>query len=64
MTVGELIDKLRKYSRGTEVMIDVYDGWNNPSCDIISIYADCQYDTDRCSTSEKCVYLEINTLKP
>lgn len=64
MTVGELMNKLREYNRGTKVMIDVYDGWDNPSCDIIYVYVDSQYDADRCSTSEKCVYLEINTLKP
>lgn len=64
MTVGELMNKLREYNRGAKAMIDVYNGWDNPSCDIIDVYVDCQYDADRCSTSEKCVYLEINTLKP
>lgn len=59
MTVGKLIDKLREYNRGTEIMIDVYDGWNNPSCDIVSVYMDCLYDTDYNSTRDKCVYLEI-----
>ena len=64
LNVKELKEKLSNFNENTEVMIDVYDGWNNPSCDIISVYMDCQYDTDHCSTSDKCVYLEINTLKP
>lgn len=64
MKIKELMEKLKKYDENTEVMIDVYDGWNNPSCDIISVYMDCQYDADNCASSDKCVYLEINTLKP
>lgn len=59
MTVKELTKRLQKYDENTEVMIDVYDGWNNPSCDIISVYTDCVYDIDGHSTLGKCVYLEI-----
>lgn len=53
------MEKLKKYDENTEVMIDVYDGWSNPSCHIISVYMDCLYDADYNSTRDKCVYLEI-----
>ena len=64
MKIKELMEELKKYDENTEVMIDVYNGWNNPSCDIISVYTDCVYDIDGHSTLGKCVYLEINMLKP
>lgn len=53
------MEKLKKYDENTEVMIDVYDGWSNPSRHIISVYTDCLYDIDGHSTCDKCVYLEI-----
>nr|DAN59229.1 MAG TPA: hypothetical protein [Caudoviricetes sp.] len=59
MKIKDLIEKLQKYDENTEVMIDVYDGWSNPSCHIISVYMDCLYDTNYDSTRDKCVYLEI-----
>lgn len=40
-------------------MVDVYDGWSNPNCSIRSVYSDCLYDADYNSTSDACVYLEI-----
>lgn len=62
MTVGQLIKKLEKYNKDSEVMIDIYDGWNNPSVAISSVYMDCAYDNDGCSTMEKSVYLEANII--
>lgn len=59
MKIKELMEKLKKYDENTEVMIDVYDGWSNPSRHIISVYTDCLYDIDGHSTCDKCVYLEI-----
>lgn len=59
MKIKDLMEKLKKYDENTEVMIDVYDGWSNPSCHIISVYMDCLYDADYNSTRDKCVYLEI-----
>ena len=61
MKIKDLMEKLKKYDENTEVMVDVYDGWSNPSCQIISVYRDCLYDDDYNSTNDKCVYLEIET---
>lgn len=44
MKIKDLIQALQKYDENTEVMVDVYDGWSNPSCQIISVYMDCLYD--------------------
>lgn len=63
MTVKQLIEKLQKYNKDAEVMIDVYDGWNNPSVPINSVYMDCLYDDDGASTVDKCVYLEADIIK-
>lgn len=63
MKVRDLVRKLKQYNENAEVMIDVYDGWDNPSVPINSVYIDCLYDNDGTSTIDKCVYLEADIIK-
>lgn len=63
MTVGELMDKLQQYNRGTKVMLDIDDGWNNYSREIEDIYEDYLVDIYGRSSDNRCVYINTNLKK-
>lgn len=63
MTVGELMDKLRKYNRGTKVMLDIDDDWNNYSREIEDIYEDYLVDVYGRSSDHRCVYINTDLKK-
>ena len=63
MTVGELMDKLRKYNRGTKVMLDIDDDWNNYSREIEDIYEDYHVDVYGHSNNNRCVYINTDLKK-